>query len=123
MENLPFSDSARSQTQGNILQAIAQVYPDFIKDRLCGHESINTTWVQFIRQTIWGRTGYFFQIEKDVYTKLQPIFESVYQGFSRDEHYPQIYNEQYDNGWPMAWLDEERLTVWVQVPTPTSEQS
>ena len=103
-------------SSGNILEAIAPLYPDDDAAWLRSRPPILAEWNYHMWKTWWHRTGHFFEFQTNPKTDLRSTFDELYRDFPRDEHYPEIYNEDYAGGLPMVCLRNQRLTIWVGKP-------
>jgi hypothetical protein len=109
-------DPRTGRNLGNILEAIAALYPAEAARWLRSRPPILAEWNYHVWKTRWRRTGYFFEFLTDLDAELRPIFDDLYRAFPRDERYPELYNEDYAGGLPMVCLGGERLVVWVGKP-------
>jgi hypothetical protein len=100
---------------GNILEAIAALYPPEIARQLRSRAPVPAEWDYRVWKTWWRRTGHFFEFHANR-AELVQIFDDVYRAFPRDERYPELYNPDFTMELPMACLGDERLAVWVGKP-------
>ena len=119
-----YRDDERGESIGNILGAVAALFPPTVGKRILTREPIQTRWRLLVRTLKNGAVGYFIWTEPQVLARLEIVFEDVFRGYPRDEKYPHTYNEGYQNGLPMVCLSLEthdpRLTVWLPRPDATS---
>jgi hypothetical protein len=107
---------ATGHSSGNILEAIAALYPDDGARWLLSRPPILAAWTYRVWKTRWHRAGHFFEFQTNPNAELRSTFDDLYRGFPRDERYPELYNEDYAGGFPMVCLDDQRLAVWVGKP-------
>ncbi len=113
-----FTDDQRGEFAGDILRALADLFPPAIGSRLSSRTPILTRWRLMVRTLRHGRTGYFIWTEPSVLSTLKDVLEEVYRGYPRDRHYPDIYNEEHRAGLPMVCLgpwEDGRITIWLVV--------
>jgi hypothetical protein len=108
---------------GNLLDVLADLYPPEAATWLRDRPPLLSCWGYRVWQTPEGRTGYFFRFNGRLPPELRPVFDELYRGFTRDESYPELYNEGYVGGLPMAYLGDDQLSVWVLVGRRGRESS
>jgi hypothetical protein len=111
-----YHDQERGEFSGNILAALAALFPAMPASKICARPRIEARWRLLVRTMQNGPVGHLFWTEPWVLSLLKPVFEEVYEGYPRDERYPDLYNESYAGGLPMVSLAmpaEGRVSVWL----------
>jgi hypothetical protein len=109
-----YPDEERGEFSGNILVALAVLFPPAAARRICGHTPLEARWRLLVRPRRDGLVGHLFWTEPRIVSSLKPVFDDVFEGFPRDHRYRELYNENHDGGLPMVGLgmpDEDRVTV------------
>jgi hypothetical protein len=112
-----YRDSERGESAGNILGAVAALFPPAVGERISSREPIPTCWRLMVRTMKDGPVRHFIWTEPEVLARLKRVFDEVYQGYPCEEDGPFFFafNEGYRDGWPMVCVSlakyKPRLTV------------
>ena len=117
-----YRDGDRVESGGNILDALAPLFPPTVRERVSAGEPIMARWHLMVRTMRAGPVGHFLRTEPWVVARLKGLFEEVYRGYPREEDGPfvVVFNEGYRDGLPMVCVSlaayKPRITVWLPGP-------
>jgi len=127
MDNPAFyKEECLGSFEGNILEAIAQLFPPAPADHFRREPPVHCNWRVMERITWEGRRGHHFNTDPAVCKRVNDICDAIYTERHKRHGYPTYYTENTEaEGLPMVCIDASLIAIWqpVKVELPSWDSS
>src|SRR5262245_42424002 len=118
-----YKDDCLGEFAGNLLDAVALLFPPALAERIRCHPPVHCQWRVFERITWEGCRGHRFCTEQRACDALNNLCDAMYQERHKPPGYPGFYTENTEaEGLPKVCILPAYFVVWqpgkVEVPNP-----